>query len=405
MTDTNATPSNHTTQDNQAAKPDDLFNSLTLTECEEHFSKYYENEVFSDAREERLSLLRSSVELLERLEGTPFSHFAGRLLVFVAKKLPLFDQSGINIRSDFNLKVIKPKAINVRSTERDNMEEGETVSDSEETNNHEDNEKLFERFWKIQSILGNPNLLYDKNIWLTFRSNVDIILYHMEKLPATLHVWNLKRDYMTCSKALALQIKDVNMRRCFLLQILIVLQYLELPVESRPENFILDKSQMTWSAATTRKIFDLIQDTTNKNEGTNFLQFIQHILRNETLWNEWKNKKCKEPVQPEEDIVNMRGTYHKRRKMSDELNSAKAYKLQVIGSQDMTRLWNKNQEKFSKPNLGMYINKQSEQIKDPNHIFRVLRMGRKNRHFFRQTGAPIAPIEDYLKEFVSRVLN
>lgn len=413
--------------DNKTRFNDDIFNIMTLDQCDEYFREHYENDLeqFTDAKE-RLALLRYCVELLDRLDGSPNSHFAGRLSIFLAKVIPLFDQSGTNARSEFNnheqSKNVKNHLhqIACRKSEKEkligtdhDMEEGETLSDeSNDATPQDDVEKTYERFWKIQRLLDKPNLLYEKSIWSPFRSNIDILLYKLEKTNPMFKVWDLKRDYMTDPKALALQINDVALRRCLMLQILIVLQYLELPVESRPENLVLDRSQLSWSSSTIKKIFSLLETLPNKEEGIRFRGFVQHTLRNEELWNQWKNEKCKEPPKPqdEEDIPNMRGTYHKRRKISDELNSAKPYNIHVIGSQDMSRLWNmKAGQKFAKPDLGKFINipseKQNELFKDPNYSFKVLRLVRKNRHFFASSSSPISSIEDYLKEFVSRYLN
>lgn len=123
------------------------------------------------------------------------------------------------------------------------------------------------------------------------------------------------------------------------------------------------------------------------------------------MWNRWKNGKCKESKKPEceDDMITMRGTYHKKRKISDELSNAKAYNMHVIGSQEMSRLWNlKTNRKFKTPDLVKYIEippeKQAEHFKDPNYSFRVLRLLRKSPHFFIPTSATIQSLDGYLRE-------
>lgn len=415
---------------NDKSKPnDDNFNVLTIEECEKHFSEHYEGNIeqFAEARD-KLSLLRSCVELLNRLEGTPYNAFAGRVLVFLAKVIPFFDQSGVNLRSEFSIKEI-PKSvkqnlqqISSRKAEKEKqlsqmieleMEEGETLSDgSNDSPPQEDVDKTYERFWKTQQLFSQPNLLYDKNIWSTFRGNVDMLLYKFENKPAHMEIWDLKFDYMTDPKTLSIQLNDINLRRCFMLQVLIVLQYIELPVETRPENFVVDKAQLSWSSSTVRKIFSLLETMPNKEEGSKFVGLAQHILRVEEFWNTWKNEKCKEPkkIVDDEEMPNMRGTYHKRRKISDELSAAKPYNMHVIGSQDMSRLWNMKQtQKYSTPDLSKYLNvapeKQTECFKDPNHSFRVLRLLRKSPHFFAPSSAVIQSLDEYLKAAVVRYLG
>lgn len=405
------------------------FHLSTLFECEKYFKEHYEDNIdeFTEPKD-ILSLLRSCVELLNRLEGSPHNAFAGRVLIFLAKVIPFFDQSGVNLRSECSIKEL-PKSVRLnlqqissRKAEKEkqlsqlvehDMEEGETLSDgSNDTSPQDDTDRLFERFWKTQQLLSQFNLLYDKNIWSTFRGNVDMLLHIFEDKPAFLKIWDLSRDYMTDPKTLSIQLGDINLRRCIMLQILIVLQYLELPVETRPENYVLDKAQIAWSSLTIRKIYGLLESMPDREEGSRFLGLVQHVLREEELWNQWKNDKCKEPKKPEEDeeIPNMRGTYHKSRKISDELSAAKQYKIHAIGSQDMSRLWNMNPtQKNGSPDLSKYLNiaaeKQTECFKDPNYSFRVLRLLRKSPHFFAPSNTPIQGLDEYLKAAVIRYLG
>lgn len=324
---------------------DEYFSFSTIDECEKYFEENYENNVEQIVETKdfnKLSLLRSCIELLNRLEDTTNHLFAGRVLIFLARVIPLFDQSGVNLRSEFSVKDLPSNVISTlerignQSAEKDrklsqlidqDIEEGETLSDDDSSDStpKDDSDKIFDRFWKIQKFLGQPNQLYDKNNWFVFRTSVDAIMYKMESNPATLKVWKLDQSYMTDSKTLSLQFSDINMRRCFLTQILIVMQYLEQPVESRPESLVLDKAQSSWSVSIVRRIYGLLDSMPNPEEGRKFLSLVRHILRREEMWNKWKNDKCKEPkeVDPEEEVVNMRGTYHKRRKISDELMSAK----------------------------------------------------------------------------------
>lgn len=410
---------------------EDQFSTLTIEECEQLFNDQYEDNIdqFIESYD-KLSILRSCIELLNRLENTQHDRFAGRVLVFLAKAIPLYDPSGINLRSEFNQRDLPENvrrnlqqicAQNAEKTRQlsklidQDIEEGETISDDEsnDSSSMEDADKFYERFWKVQQLLLNPNLLYDKNNWFAFRTHVDAMLKKLEEKPATIKVWNLRSNYMTDSKSLSLQIGDVNMRRCFLVQILIILQYLDSPVEMRPDSLTADKVQIAWSQAATKKIYDLLDSTANHDEGRKFLGYVRHILKREEMWSRWKNEKCKEPTKPEEedDFVNMRGTYHKRRKISDELASAKAYNMHVIGSQDMTRLWNMKTKPrtFSTPDLGKYLNiapeKQAECFKDANYSFRSLRLLRKSPHFFSPSSTVIQNLDEYLKSASARYLN
>lgn len=412
--------------------------TLTIDECERFFEENFENNIeqfSSNLGDKKMSLLRSCIGLLNRLEGDATHNlFAGRVLIFLARVIPLFDQSGINIKSDFSTKkqsqriLEKLKQISKQNADRDkkslqlnnhhDMEEGETISDddSNEPVPQEDCDTVFERFWGIKQFLDSPNSLYDKDNWFKFRKHIDAIIYRMETKPATSKVWELKNSFMTDQETLAIQFNDVNMRRCFLVQILIVLQYLELPVEARPESYTLDKGQSSWSSSVVRRIYGILDLMPSQEEGRRFLGYVRQILRREEMWNKWKNDKCQEPKkladvnEDEDEIINMRGTYHKRRKISDELSSAKLYNMHLIGSQDMSRLWNmKSNQRFNTPTVGKYLNipqeKQDECFQDPNYSFRVLRLLRRSPHFFEQTSAVIQSLDLYLKNAASRYLQ
>lgn len=415
--------------ENQSSKSPTLaFCTLTIEECEKHF-KNFENNIDEFAQtKDKLSLLRCCIELLNRLEDTTYNYFAGRVLIFLAVVIPLFDQSGVNMRSEFNIKELPDKvienlqkaAINCKTDKEieHDMEEGETLSDDEsnEASPQENSDRIYERFWKVQQFLYQPNLLYDKNTWFTFRTHVDTLVNRLENKPTNFKVWQPKSSYMTSTKSLSLQINDINMRRCLLVQILIVIQYLELPVDSKPETYVLDKVQMSWSSTITKRIFALLNRMPNLEEGEQFLSLVRRILNREVLWNKWKNDKCKEPQKREEEqgeedeVISMRGTYHKRRKISDELSSAKPYNMYVIGSPEMSRLWNMKQvQKFSTPDLDKYLNISSEQqeecFKDPNYSFKLLRLLRRSPHFFGLSVAAIQSLDGYLKSAAERYLN
>lgn len=366
---------------------------------------------------DKLALLRACVILLEDLEGTIHNEFAGKVLLFLAKSLPLFDQSGLNLKSEFSQKQLPKnvsenlkKSCNKGTTNGADMEEGETLSDDESDNSGKiDIDNLYDRFWRLQQLMYQPNQMYDKNTWFSFRTYVDAILTKFEMKPTTMQR-RMITSYLTETKAFGLQIDDINTRRAFLVQLLIVLQYLEMPSETKPESF--DKIQLGWSTSVVNRIYTLLNSMPNSTEGRDFLALVRNLLRREKMWIRWKNEKCKEPAKVERDdeVISMRGTYQKKRKLSDEMKSAKLYNMHVIGSQNMSRLWNlKSTPIISQPDLLKYIDipqeKQTEKFKDPNYSFGVLRLLRKNAHFFEQTSATIQSLDLYLKTTTGRILQ
>lgn len=414
---------------NEKLWTDDLFNALTIEECQKFFEEVCEPGTNENLEmKDKLSMLKSCISLLTRLENTVNHSFAGKVLTFLARNLPLLHQSGINPRSECSNRDIPPiviENIKAKSAEKDrqasrlidqDMEEGETLSDDESNgiNPQDDSDRILKRFWDTQRFLIQPNLLHDKDNWAYFRSNVETLVRKMESKPVELNIWSACRSFMIEPKSLVLQLNDLNLRRCILLEVLIVLHYLDLPVEMRPESRLaLDKLQRNWTSTIVKQIYNLLDSMPNQEQGRQFVNFIRHVLKREELWVKWKNEKCAPFKRPDEDEepVNMRGTYHKRRKISDELRSAKSYNLHVIGSQEMTRLWNnaKPSQKYETPDLAKYfdvpIEKQSEVFKDPNYNFKVLRLLRKSPLFFLQTNIQVTGTDSYLKFLAEKNFN
>lgn len=413
---------------------DDLFCLRTIQECEQIFEQQCEQRIdqFAESKE-KLSILRSCLDLLNRLEGTIHNRFAGRLLIFLGRVLPLYDQSGVNLRSDFcpydlpecvklsleqfqehkkQIKLSKHPENGTSNHEFVDIEEGETLSDDDDddsngsSQHNEDNSKYYERFWRLQQYLHQPNKLYHKNDWINFRMMVDSLLTQFEYKAIASKQWNLRDCFMTELKSFSLQMSDANFRRCVLVQILIALQYLNSPVvDTRAESCQIDKHQISWIETTSVRVFSILSTIPTREEGNEFCKFITQVLKSEELWNQWKNDKCKEPklpeINPDDDMINMGVTYHKRRKMSDELKCAKPYKLHVVGSPDMSRLWNKRPHQPNPPNLAKYFTASAEErlehFKNPNTSFRILRLLRKSPHFFRPTKDSIRSLDEYLR--------
>lgn len=410
---------------------EDLFNNLTIEECEEKFAEYCELRIeeFVESKD-KLSILRSCVVLLNRLQGTGHNLLAGRVLIFLARVIPLFDRSGVNSISEFSNKELPDTVkrnlhqINEQNAEKDKqksrsngveMEEGETLSDDEDSddaNKQDGTARIYERFWQTQQFLIQPNKLYNKNDWLSFRTAVDTLLVYFEQNPATMKIWQLKDPYMTDMKPFILQLNDINMRRCWSIQILIVLQYLISPVSSRSDHLILDKIQTSWLLTTFKRIQNLLEMTPDTREGRKFAELVGQILDIEKRWNKWKNDKCHEPKRPleedEDDFINVASTYSKRKKISDELRSMKQYNMHLIGSREMTKLWNRETSPsiFTSPDLNKYFKippeKQAERFKDPNISFKILRLLRKSPHFFVPAAAVIQSIDGYLKSLADK---
>lgn len=418
---------------------DDIFRLQTIHECEHIFHDYCEDRLDQlRLSADKLSVLRSCCELLTRLDGTVHNEFAGRVLIFLAKFLPYFDRSGLNLKSEFaplelpqtvkeyfksvhEKNQAKLKSISLATGQ--DIEEGETISDDDEpnedglpstpSNQQSNSEKLYEQFWSLQGLMNKPDQLFELSAWRTFRAMTDSFLEYFETHPAQYQIWKLDGHYMTEPKTLNLQINDVNMRRCVMVQILIILDHLDTRSESRPETLRLDNEQFKWIRSAATRIMDLLEVLPSRREGNTFKGFVSSILKDEANWSRWKNEKCFEakPVAKDDDeFITMAGTYQKRRRISDELKSAKPYNIHVIGSPDVCRLWNRKAHQIvDSPDVTKYFNhppeKQMELFKDPQASFRILRLLRKSPHFFVPAASVIQSLDGYLKALADKYYN
>ena len=85
----------------------DVFDVLTLDDCEEFFSCVEDNvavwkepSLFTSIKN---SILRICNDLLRRLSRSQNTVFCGRILLFLAKFFPFSERSGLNIISEFNV--------------------------------------------------------------------------------------------------------------------------------------------------------------------------------------------------------------------------------------------------------------------------------------------------------------
>lgn len=388
---------------------------LTLEECDTYFAVNYENNFDQFHESDNLPLLRTCLDLLSRLENTTHYHFAGRVLLFLAKLLPLFDRSGLNIISEVNNKELPSQVtetlriLAAKNSSKDefevDIEEGEAIDNEDEELISEDSDKLYERFWKIQSYLNQPNLLHDKNAWYSFRTHTDSLLTYLDNVKTSTSIWKVTSTYAVNSKTLYMQLSDENFRRCILLQLLIIL---------RSDKTDQDPSG-SWTSITITRIHVLLSQMFDSERSRKFLDFVKQVTQREELWERWKTDKCPELKKIDDDeIVNVRSTYTKRRKLGDELRIAKSYKMSVIGSPQLTKLWNQNDtdrfnvpslEKFLEPTINEPPEKRLEIFKDAKYGFKALRLlSKKCSTFVVPSTNSVTNLSDYLSLAVEAVI-
>lgn len=114
--------------------------------------------------------------------------------------------------------------------------------------------EMYRQFWSLQKFMSNPNSIYEKEKFLTFKTDLTAVLTLMtsnklEKLSSeeeeALENRQKKQQkgssndvfftkYLTSPKLLALQLNDSSFRRYFLMQAIIIFQYLTAESRFKP---------------------------------------------------------------------------------------------------------------------------------------------------------------------------
>lgn len=96
--------------------------------------------------------------------------------------------------------------------------------------------------------------------------------------------------YLTSEQLTHLQVKDVNFRRQYLIQFLIVLQYISNPPVKGPKldgqtTLKCTTRQRNWISRANRRLDEILSKMTRKS-------FNRSVIHQETSWNIWKDKSC-----------------------------------------------------------------------------------------------------------------
>lgn len=143
----------------------DIFETSTIPLCQEYFSFVEEKIlVWKDPQfynSCKNNLLRMCNGLLSRLSRGKDASFCGRILIFLAKLLPFYERSGLNLTSSFN------------DQNFDEFERKKAVRILKDMQDDEDEKmkgvySFFKSYLMIKSFLRNPILCFDKIEWIKF---------------------------------------------------------------------------------------------------------------------------------------------------------------------------------------------------------------------------------------------
>nr|CAG4651675.1 EOG090X0324 [Triops cancriformis] len=434
----------------------DIFDALTLDKCEALFScvetkvSFWKQDMFFAACKN--NLLRLCNDLLRRLSRSQNTVFCGRILLFLAKFFPFSERSGLNIISEFNL----DNVTSFGSQEDGDGEAHTSLDDGIDEDPREKNKfrvdyNFYRKFWALQDFFRNPNQCYSKAPWKSFATySADVLSAFLsykldqrqqQKQKKAIRAMNLEggqattqhyfAKYLTNQRLLELQLGDSNFRRYVLLQFLILFQYLECSVKFKQDNQKLNEEQSQWVKDTHEKIYSLLEDT--PPDGPAFAKSVQHILKREELWSNWKNEGCQEfrGAKPPAELVDESSEKKKprrrlKRKVGDQVKDAVARKKVLMGNAELTRLWNlcpdnmqacRSKERDFLPLMEEHFAEAIEQadpskqieptyklVSNSNYAWRALRLlARKTPHFFTQGNTQISKLPDYLENLIKKV--
>ncbi|KAL7072574.1 hypothetical protein ACQ4LE_008048, partial [Meloidogyne hapla] len=364
----------------------DIFDISTTQRCEQLFG-IIENNIhiwktpffFSSCKN---MILRLCNDLLKRLSRFIDTTFCGRILILLAKSLPLNEKSGLNLPGHFNTQNVtvfdrEKKDQQLQQEEEQQMEGPEeppqlpsvsTAVDDDmevgEIRDHRDSigggcasipmdYNLYFNFWDLQRFFSNPNLLFEaenftklendiSNVFAIFSaykiekpqrqdgsssprgksyncnrqensmevdfdcdSKNDIKMNNCDDKNSSNDIKNSNNNgqrlnldlsertfcakYLTSEKLFPFQMADSQFRRYFLVQFLIISNYLA--SRTRPKEFGILASELTSTQEETLqgfidKCYSLLRET--YPNGSHFSSSVKKLLNREKQWCSWK---------------------------------------------------------------------------------------------------------------------
>uniref|UniRef100_A0A914H4G3 THO complex subunit 1 n=1 Tax=Globodera rostochiensis TaxID=31243 RepID=A0A914H4G3_GLORO len=139
--------------------------------------------------------------------------------------------------------------------------------------------------------------------------------------------------YLTSQKLFPLQLADSQFRRYFMLQYLIIANYLLLKVKLK-DTFTLTALQEEEVRELSDKCFALLRET--HPNGVLFADAVKKVLSRERLWSAWKNEGCPDLITP---LLNSQSTTKYAAFKRKALNHFVPGQLD-LGNKELSRLWN-----------------------------------------------------------------
>lgn len=290
------------------------------------------------------TLLRTCNIFLKRLSKSQDAELCGRVLIFLAKFLPLTERSGVNMYGSFHVDNVTP----LEDIKEGDIDAEGNVIDVE----------FYKMFWGLQKWFADPGSALAPGAWDSIMESIKLMLKKFDSVKVTVtgmsRSFNNPEDhsgssvkYLSSAGLLSLQIRDATFRRTILVQCLILIGWLENPllkdfVSKKPSERILSSIEYMKT-----KIISQLAGTPEKGE--TFANAILNVLQGEMAWNLWKQAGCPaDPfqIQSSYDLDKLQSkttdTKPKKRKKSPDA----IYGID-LGVPELTRLWNLTEDNLS----------------------------------------------------------
>ncbi|KAL1902562.1 hypothetical protein Sste5346_001004 [Sporothrix stenoceras] len=340
---------------------EELLDSQTIAGCRKVFdylesrreritAKYFNNT--------KLVILRSCNDLLRRLSRADDTPFCGRVFIFLFQVFPLGDKSSVNLRGEYHVENVTtydetPVKTGTEEDGGEKMEVDEATTTTTATTATADEKPktdfaaLYPIFWSLQTSFSQPKKLFDPAHFAQFKAGMDASLAAFQQISSqdnsrkqrqldeSRRGVKRKRDkeekekevkdvvkteakneedeladtynpkYLTSRDLFELETSDLTFRRHFLLQALIVMEFLlslspkakeKLAGTNAPNKSVtysdqtLSKEDAAWAAKMKHDITNHIKNS--HSDGPYFLRMVDTILARDKNWVRWKIESC-----------------------------------------------------------------------------------------------------------------
>jgi THO complex subunit 1 len=378
---------------------EELLDSQTIAGCRKVFD-------FLESRRERITskhfkqkqlvILRTCNELLRRLSRALDPAFCGRVFIFMFQSFPLGDKSSVNLRGEYHVE-------NVTTFDQETpIADGEKMDVDTDAKPQKDKpldpDTLYPIFWSLQESFNQPKKLFESSHFSAFKAGLEATMAtfwtinpekptrarEKQDKPDEEANPSLKRKrndvddelasgfnpkYLTSRDLFKLEISDLAFRRNFLVQVLIIMEFLlslspkakEKLAAVKTPNKSVTYSDQQLSEEDTKWAIDMragvVKYLQKGFDGPFFDRMVGTVLVRDKNWVRWKIENC-----PSIELPTLSpGTFTEARAAATRLARTRrlpneSRSLEFLGEEDeksaMEKL--KDPQRYSLPELGSF---------------------------------------------------